>query len=118
MKQYTYFKNGLSFKRISRNMARIAYNNGLTVVFCPANLRPDSIWEPGVNISKNSKSSGGRSFETILNEFVFYNCRGRETGRYAAFYIPTRRVDRFTGEAPTAESLGTVEAYDMRFLQD
>lgn len=50
------------------------------------------------------------------NAFEFYNIRGNETGHYTAFYIPVREVDRFTGEAPTAATLGTVTQYDYRYI--
>ena len=56
------------------------------------------------------------TFEEALNAFEFYNLRGKETGRYTAFYIPIREVDRFTGEAPTAATLGTVTQYDYRYI--
>ena len=56
------------------------------------------------------------TFEEALNAFEFYNLRGKETGRYTAFYIPVREVDRFTGEAPTAATLGTVTQYDYRYI--
>jgi hypothetical protein len=38
------------------------------------------------------------------------------TGRYTAFYIPVVEVDRFTGKAPTAETLGTAKQYDYRYI--
>lgn len=54
--------------------------------------------------------------ECIAAAFEFYNLRGKETGRYTAFYIPVREVDRFTGEAPTAATLGTVTQYDYKYI--
>ena len=56
------------------------------------------------------------TIEEALNAFEFYNLRGKETRRYTAFYIPIREVDRFTGEAPTAATLGTVTQYDYRYI--
>lgn len=42
---------------------------------------------------------------------------GNETGRYTAFYIPVVTVDRFTGETPTAYTLGTVKQYDYSVME-
>ena len=56
------------------------------------------------------------TFETMLNTFEYYNCITNVTGRYTAFYIPVTEVDRFTGETPTAATLGTVKQYDYNFI--
>ncbi len=113
MNNYTFSDNGFNFKRVNKAKARAAYNNGLRVVFCPCNLRPGYPYYPEAIV--NGKSNA--TFETALNAFEFYNIRGRETGRYTAFYIPVVMVDRFTGDAPTAETLGTVEQYDYNYLR-
>ena len=42
MRQYTFTENGFTFERVDKKQARKAYNNGLTVRFCPCNLRPGS----------------------------------------------------------------------------
>lgn len=111
MNKYTYTNGGHTFERVSKTVARMAYNNGLRVVFCPINLRPGYPFNPEVSVSGKS----GATFETALNAFEYYNIRGRETGRYTAFYLPMRIVDRFTGEAPTVYTLGTVKEYDYSY---
>ena len=113
MNNYSYTKDGFTFRRVNKAKARAAYNNGLSVVFCPCNLRPGSIWHPETIL--NNKS--GETFETALNAFEYYNIRDNETGRYTAFYIPVVTVDRFTGEKPTSATLGTVEQYDYNYLR-
>lgn len=113
MREYTWTENGFTFKRISRSKARTAYNNGLPVIACPVNLRPGWPYHPEIIFRPNA----GRSFEQTENSFIFYNIRNTETGYYPAYYIPVRMVDRFTGEAPTPKTLGTVETYDYRFLK-
>lgn len=112
MNEYRYSESGHTFKRVSKTTARKAYNNGLRVILCPCKLRPGSPWYCEVNISGKAPAT----FEAQVNAFEYYNLN-RETGRYTAFYIPVRTVDRFTGEAPTAETLGTVEEYDYSYLQ-
>ena len=113
MNNYNYSDGGFTFKRVNKATARRAYNNGLRVVMCPCNLRPGAPWRPEVPVDNKN----GATFETTLNAFEYYNIRGHETGRYTAFYIPVVTVDRFTGDAPTAATLGTVEQYDYNYLR-
>ena len=114
MNNYRYNDDGFTFKRVNKATARAAYNNGLRVVLCPVNLRPGYPWHPEVSVSSKS----GATFETTVNSFEFYNLRNSETGRYTAFYIPVVTVDRFTGETPTAATVGTIEQYDFAYNQD
>jgi len=114
MNNYNYSDGGFNFKRVNKATARRAYNNGLHIIMCPCNLRPGAPWPPEIPVDNKS----GATFETALNAFEFYNIRGRETGRYTAFYIPVVTVDRFTGDAPTAATLGTVEQYDYNYLRE
>lgn len=117
MNKYTFLKDGFNFERIDKKAARIAYNNGLTVIFCPVNLRPGSPFLLDMPINKNNQNCTGQTFEQVLNAFEFYNCTSSETGRYTAFYIPVEYVDRFTGEAPTAATLGTVKQYNYKYME-
>ena len=117
----TYFSDNVqgkqvTLKRIPRNKARNAYNNGLDVLFIPVNCNPiNHYWNLGI---WENKSLDGQytTFETLCNAFEFYNCN-RETGKYIAFYIPVRTVDRFTGEKPTEKTLETIEEYDYSFME-
>lgn len=59
----------------------------------------------------------GTNNEKAVNAFENYNCTDNETGRYTAFYIPVVTVDRFTGETPTAYTLGTVKQYDYSVME-
>lgn len=113
MNKYSFTSNGKTWERITKKQARAAYNNGLTVLFCPVNLRPGYPYHPEISISGKAAAT----FEEALNAFEFYNIRGNETGRYTAFYIPVRDVDRFTGEAPTAATLETVKQYDYSVME-
>ena len=86
MKKYTYTDGGRLFVRITKTTARKAYNNGLRIVLCPSNLRPGFPYHPEISISGKAAAS----FEEA--------------------------VDRFTGEKPTAETLGTVQEYDYSYI--
>lgn len=113
MRAYTFTENGFTFERVDKRQARKAYNNGLRVVVCPVNLRPGYPWHPKIIVSSKS----GETFEEMLNAFIYYNIRDNETGKYAAFYIPVVLVDRFTGEKPTAGTMGTVKQYDYSYME-
>ena len=114
MINYTFTRNGYTFERIPKNQARRAYQNGLTVILCPCNLNPCSPW--GLACPVNS-AAGAYGFDEVVNGFEIYNCIDRETGRYAAYYIPVEEVDRFTGEPPTARTLGTVKQYAYSYME-
>lgn len=92
--------NGKTWERINKKQARAAYNNGLTVIFCPVNFHPFGIYGGcQVNISHDTdidiseRFTRQNSFDRVLNAFEFYNIRNNETGRYTAFYIPVVTVD-------------------------
>ena len=113
MRKYTFTDGGYTFQRIDKKSARRAYNNGLRVMLCPVNLRPGYPYHPKTSISGKAAAT----FEKAVNAFEFYNCTDNETGRYTAFYIPVVTVDRFTGETPTAYTLGTVKQYDYSVME-
>ena len=97
MNKYSFTNNGKTWERITKKQARAAYNNGLTVLFCPVNMRPFTPWHLEIDVNKNFEGYNG--------------------GRYTAFYIPVVTVDRFTGETPTAYTLGTVKQYDYSVME-
>lgn len=126
MRKYSFTdRNGKTWERVTKKQARAAYNNGLTVVFCPVNMRPWGPWGNGVtvNISNDTdiditdRFTRENSFERVLNSFEYYNCNDNETGLYTAFYLPVVTVDKFTGKAPTKETRETVRAYDYTVLE-
>jgi hypothetical protein len=71
-------------KKINKPTARKLYNSGADVVMIPCKCRPGGAWLTGATVNKNSTS---RSFDDLVNEFVYYNCNYYELGYYPAFYI-------------------------------
>lgn len=71
--------------RITKSKARKLYNAGKSVLFIPCKLNPESFYLLGIweNINLDGQYA---SFETLCNEFTWYNCT-KETGLYIAFYI-------------------------------
>lgn len=74
MRQYTFTENGFTFERVDKKQARKAYNNGLTVRFCPCNLRPGSPFRLDMDMNRAQENCAGVDFEKLLNAFEFYNC--------------------------------------------
>ena len=123
MKKYQYTEKGFTFERVNKRTARAAYINGLSVVACPVNLRPGAPWHPELVLNRKYRAQFivdeigiKNDFNNLIVSFEFYNCPNAETGKYAAFYIPVKIVDLFTGKAPTADTLETVKEYDYKFM--
>lgn len=121
-----YTRNGYTFKRISKKQALGAFKNGLTVILSAVNTNPHSIWAGFHTINKALDYTEAdafiygtieKDFEAIVNAYEYYNCYDSNVGRYAAYYIPVRTVDKFTGEPCTASHAGAVEIYDYSFME-
>lgn len=70
------------FRRISKAAARKLFETGKVVYLCPVNLRPGGPWHPEMGVKYHS----GEGFDVCVNAVTWYNCTGRETGRYLAYY--------------------------------
>ena len=82
MKSMSINLGGKLYKRVSKPMARKAYNNGKEILLCPCKLSPDGIWRVSVTVSNKS----GETFDHSSNAYEYYNCNA-EAGYYASFYI-------------------------------
>ena len=70
------------YKRITKAEAFKEYKNGNTIYLIPVKLAPGGFWHPEIPIKNDSP----RKWESIINEFQYYNCCS-ERGYYTAFYI-------------------------------
>lgn len=66
------------FERVSKAYARKHYADTPIYIY-PCKMKPFGFWGMGVLITDSD-----RSFDSIVNEFEFFNCNS-ETGEYAAF---------------------------------
>ena len=93
MNKINFVNKGETWERITKKQARKAYNNGLSVLFCPVNMRPFTPWH--VETVINNRAEGCNvSFDKAVNAFENYNCINNETGFYTAFYIPVVECER------------------------
>jgi hypothetical protein len=74
--------------RINKKRARNLFNKGVKIYLCPSNFRPIGPWFNAFDVDL----SAGEAFDTILNNFEYYNCMNRETGYFASFYINTKKI--------------------------
>lgn len=78
MRKYRFTdKNGKTWERITKKQARAAYNNGLTVLFCPVNMRPFTPWHLEIDINKNFEGYNGVLYNRLggyytEKRFLFY----------------------------------------------
>ena len=104
-----------TFRRINKTVAEKAYNDGLTVLFCPCNLRPDNnYYGLSMDVNRIFQNCDFQPFQTVLNAYEVYNCMNDETGRYTAFYIPvTDEIKSYTDY----DKPGKLENYDHRYMR-
>ena len=70
--------------RISKRKARKLWGT-CKIHLCPCNLRPGGPWCPDMPVFPEEQRE--RDFYKYVRTFEWYNCTGRETGTYTAFYI-------------------------------
>ena len=76
----------LNYTRIKKPEARKLYNLGRPITTLPCNANLNSPWFSNSTVSKESTN---KDFDTLVNEFIFYNCNTSELGRRPAFYVVT-----------------------------
>ncbi len=69
-------------ERINKRQARRAFEQGKEIWVVPCNMDVKF----GMLISKEYLKKGYRSFDHIINNYVWFNCNN-ETGRYCAYYL-------------------------------
>ena len=94
MNKYKFTDNGRTFERVSKAAAKKAFINGITIAFCPCNLRPGTMWHSEYIFNRETcseyiadETGADNYFNNLLNSFEFYNCTNTETGKYTAFFI-------------------------------
>lgn len=73
-----------NYVRIDKRTARKLYATGAAdLYFCPVNLNPES--PRGLLYGPVNREM---PFGDHVRRYEYFNCTGRETGRYTAFYVP------------------------------
>lgn len=69
--------------KIDKRKARKLYDAGVAIFLIPNNFRVDNNWGIGSYFDNRC----GKTFDALVNEFEYYNCQSKETGKYCSFYI-------------------------------
>ena len=72
---------GKIYKRVDKRVARKLFDGGGIVYLVPCRANPCSDWVGLISIRKESAG-----FDTVINEFEYYNCN-TELGKRAAYYV-------------------------------
>lgn len=81
------FGHGTQYQRVDKRIARKLYNEGRDIYVVPNKVRIDNSWGLTADVQRDYEGCQDRTFDQIINEFIFYNCGYAETGRYPAYYI-------------------------------
>lgn len=69
------------YKRVDKRVARKLFDAGGVVYLAPCKANPRADWVGLISIRKESAG-----FDTVINEFEYYNCNF-EMGKRAAYYV-------------------------------
>lgn len=89
MRKESYLIDGVTYYRISKATARKLFDDGNVIGICPVNLNPSSFWGGMCTFQKGHKFENW-GFDDFVNNFIYYNCQMKETGKYPKFF---RRED-------------------------
>lgn len=116
--EYLHF-DGATFKRINKNKAKTIYKYGYVrmipideviggdpVLFVDVKKVKSEFFETDIETDK-------QDYQMWLRAEVNYTKKDSEL----LFYIPIKKIDAFTGEAPTNYTINTIETYDMDFFK-
>lgn len=72
--------------QIAKQRARRLYEQGKTIYLQSCNMRFNNMWQSACPISKEVRSWEGHTFDSIVNEFTYYNC-DQERGKYPNYFV-------------------------------
>ena len=81
MYNFEFIKDGKVYKKVDKRVARKLFDAGGVVYLAPCKATPWSYWSGLISIYKESAG-----FDTVINEFEYYNCN-TELGKRAAYYV-------------------------------
>lgn len=84
---------GISWTRVNKRRAKSVYEAGGDVIITPVYVDPFNIWRPHARISSKRQWGVDVTFDSIVNEYEYYNCNSSELGRYPAYYVRTEVLE-------------------------
>lgn len=86
-------RDGACWTRVSKRRARSAYEAGGDVIIAPVNIRLFGPWGVEALLTKRRPRLSGDTFDTLVNEYEYYNCIDYCSGPYAAFYVRSEALE-------------------------
>lgn len=80
-------RDGGTWVRVNKRRARALYDAGSDVIITPVNIRLFGVWGVEALLTKRRPYLSGNTFDTLVNEYEYYNCVDYCSGPYAAFYV-------------------------------
>lgn len=74
--------NNNTYRRLNKTTANKLFDRGEIIMLCPCKMNLHSPWAILAEITK----TGDRIFDSLVNDFVYYNC-SNELGQYPHYYI-------------------------------
>lgn len=87
-----------NYVRITKKQAERLYKTKQDFYMCPCKVNPESPWGLLCWICPENDEYTGKTFETLLNEFHFYNSNN-ELGYYPAFYMSRKEYEERVNRA-------------------
>ena len=81
------YGQNLHLVRVDKRKARNLFNKGIEIYLVPSNFVPFGAWFQPYQI----ELSCDIEFDTLVNNFNYYNCINSETGYFPSFYINTQK---------------------------
>lgn len=86
-------RDGAMWQRVNKRHARSAYDAGRDVIITPVYVDPFNMWRPHARISNKRQWGCDVTFDSIINEYEYYNCNSSELGRYPAYYVRSEVIE-------------------------
>lgn len=80
-----------TIKQVNKTVARKLYNKGIDVYLQSCNMLFNNVWQSAARINKNNPDYNTYSFDTLVNEYTYYNC-DNERGKYPCFFVDEKDV--------------------------
>ena len=78
--------------QIAKQRARRLYEQGKTIYLQSCNMRFNTMWQSAYPMSKESCQWGEHTFDSLVNEYIYYNC-DQERGKYPNFFVKKEDLD-------------------------
>lgn len=75
------------YERITKTAAKKLFSTGKTFYIQSCNFIPVNMWQSAMEIDPIRYQDESMSFDSMVNNFEYYNCGDNERGYYSSFYV-------------------------------